>query len=629
MKHHTFTLELDVAGPLLTRSMDAARLGLDAHSLTDSDKPTLPGSHVRGHLRQALVGFQALLRMHQPQRTQECEELERLCELLGRGPTKSTSAGDTGDDNEPEHDGITPYRARLRFPRHFVGSAQGSRRQLHRIRIDTGVGRVDRGALLVMESALAPDERMTFCGELRLDDGELAPERIAHWLQRAASLIPALGSNKAVGFGRVLAARIAHTTREFESVKLPGDRASSRHGLRFNLDRPFCFASTRSRSDNRFESLAYVPGAAVLGALLEYTHRHATSDASGHCDTINRHSENIRFGHAHPVRCNAVVSDIPGPMMQSWVLAKNTLYELADSTPGVPIADIAPAFPTDWKHDAADAVATWNASRYHTGNADDACAWPERVLNVRTAIDPDRNSADIGKLFATECIAPDGFDWCLDFAIDDGVDRQQLLGALAHVLPRALHGLGKTKAEASNVRIVPAFAPRHEFATAKGDRLLLSLHSDAAIPLAIDGLANAGSAQAMHDAYRSAFAALSGNRLRLLRHFAGQRYAGGDYLYHRFWRKARPDYAPMLLTEAGSVFVFQVDDSDGLNALLDDWLARGLPVGDALADSRFAAWELNPYRRQNGYGEIRIRHVAANKAQGNEVLIDDITEWKS
>jgi hypothetical protein len=600
MSSHHFVLAFDVTGPLLTKSQDAARLGLDAHGLTHRDMAVIGGAHVRGHLRQALAGCVGLL----ADRADLLAELAHMDALLGK---------DSADGDAPE-------RALLRFPARFVAEREGEQRTLHRIRIDPVTGRVDDGALLMLESPLAPGETIRFSGQLRLDaDSPLSAERICHWLQRALSLVPAMGSGKSIGFGRIGNVQVKSGRLDSAAFALPADLKQRRYRLRLSLDRPFCFADPRGRNDNRFASLPYVPGAALLGALLAYARAHAND---GDCKTLLANAERLRFTHAHPVRTGAPQALPAGPVPRSWALAGDTLYELAACTSSTVIGGEAPAFSVDWKPEHTGQVERFRARQSDSALPDKAEFFPKRVLTVRTAIEHARNSADDSKLFATDCIDPQDFDWSCDLGIGDGADPAIVLPALSRVLPRALHSLGKTKAEAQVLAFTAVPGHAQIPALAAGDLVALTLHSDAAVPIDVGAVKGTGASEALRAAYDAVFRALSAGRLSVMRQFAGQRLAGGKYLHHRFWAPAERPYRPLVLTESGSVFVLKVEQTDGLPELLRDWLDHGLPVGDELTAAGLAAWQLNPYRRGNGYGEVRLRKLPAAGPEKLHTLVD-------
>lgn len=592
MKIHVFEIELEIVGPLLTRSLEAAAVGLDAHGLLEDRRPALAGDHVRGHLLQALEGAAELLGQEDP----DVGRNGRLRTLLG-----AASAAQSDD---------APLRRQLRFPHRFVATeASAVGRRLHRIRLHED-GRAEDGMLLVLHSPLAPGEHARFRGELKIADAALAglaPDKLAAWLSKLLQLIPAVGSSKGVGFGTVESVKVSHRQPdEPAALKLPvlspanASPTARRVGVIFRLDRPFCFAKPALHDNNRFESQAYVPGSALLGALLNHARAHR---GASDCALILDLQDRLRFTHAHPLaQDGAAARELPMPVLQSWVRADDGFYDVALlQTPSL-IADRAPAFESDWKY--AD----------HCALRESGIHLPAQLrteLVVRTAISRDTNSALDGQLFAMECRRPGDTDFGCDLLIDAAERGPELLAALGRVLPHALHSLGKTKAEARDLRLRTPFATESLHGLKAGDHVLLELHSDAALPLRTAGIPASGGAAALTRAFADVFDPLSSNSLRLLRQFSRQRYVGGSYLYRRFWQSLGRGYRPLLLTEAGSVFVFEVTKGAQAEQLLRDWVIAGLPVGDIESAAGTPAWQLNPYRRQNGYGEIRVRHLGA------------------
>ncbi len=609
MKTHVFEIELEIVGPLLTRSLNAAAVGLDAHGLLDDGHPALAGDHVRGHLLQALDGAAALLGEEDP----EVGRNGRIRALLG-----SASAADSDD---------APLRRRLRFPHRFIAAdASAAGRRLHRIRLDED-GRVEDGMLLVLHSPLAPGQRARFRGELKVADvalAGLAPAALADWLGKLLQLIPAVGSSKGVGFGAVESVKVSHRlAAESVALKPPalppanGSSAAQRVGLVFRLDRPFCFAKPALHDNNRFESQAYVPGSALLGALLNHAHAHREAPD---CALILELQDRLRFTHAHPLGDDGgAARELPMPVLQSWVRADDGFYDVALLQAPLLIADRAPAFESDWKY--AD----------HCALRESGIRLPVQLhaeLVVRTAISRDTNSAVDGQLFAMECRRPGDIDFGCDLLIDAAERGPPLLAALGRLLPQALHSLGKTKAEAHDLRLRAPFASAAPQGLKPGDRILLELHSDAALPLRTAGIPASGGGAALTRAFADVFEPLSANSLRLLRHFSRQRYVGGSYLYRRFWQSLGRGYRPLLLTEAGSVFVFEVTKGAQAEQQLRDWAIAGLPVGDSESATGIPAWQLNPYRRQNGYGEIRVRHLSA-QTDARPRLLSSLPEYRA
>lgn len=107
--------------------------------------------------------------------------------------------------------------------------------------------------------------------------------------------------------------------------------------------------------------------------------------------------------------------------------------------------------------------------------------------------------------------------------------------------------------------------------------------------------------------YRQAFEALDKeNAIELSHFFATQRLTGGNYLFKRYLQNKTKTYQPLVLTEAGSVFVFKIKDAAKAEALLSQWCSQGLPLTPMVIENHGASWSEHPYIPQNGYGEVTV-----------------------
>lgn len=271
-----------------------------------------------------------------------------------------------------------------------------------------------------------------------------------------------------------------------------------------------------------------------------------------------------------------------------------------------------PAFPIDWKESGDELKQLgW--------------AFPARELRVRTAIDsqkrtakkPDEDNAG-GALFAWEMIHP--FDdakkpvaWRARIDLTEVKDRTKTGQVLARVLAR-LSFVSKTKARCE-VGVVPV--DDAETAQIEGEKLILVLQTPALLVdprfQGVEGVALSGALSAvdMLALYQAAWSEISGGSLELSHHFATQSLSGGNYLYHQFQKKkgSNTPYDPFLLTDAGSVFVFDVKHAENAKQKLEYWLNGGLDL-PGWAKNRFGdIWKHNPYLPQNGFGEIAV-HAA-------------------
>lgn len=580
-------LALTIRGPLLCKSNDHLGFGIDSHSLLRPDDQgrrcaAIAGSHIKGQLRHAL---QQLLGHGAAPPGFDAEALRRWF-----GPA-------TPQDSEP--DDWEPQRAGLRFAPYWRAPSTSRAEQpqvLHRIRVSEEAGAVERGMLMVIETPLASGEEAVFQGDISLDATQEQAEQVCGWLSKAAEFISAVGALKSIGFGQVCAATasLRPVVNTAAVVELAAQEAL---WLSFGLDRPFCFAKPGHGSGNHFESVDFVPGAAIKGALLAAAARLAgtAGQAGRDAATLLANSERIGFTHARLLGDDGARCAV---LPQSLVIASGAFFDLARFPEPALIDGVAPAFQIDWK----DADARKAAKRFVPAPSLDA------RLVVRTAIDPDRGAARESALFAVDTLDPGPYRFgaWLHWQDESGEPPPSSVhAALQRLLPQALNNLGKTKACATALRFESR--PRPGFDADENGRWIVSLQSAAALLPDCPGLPFANGGVELHRLYVDAWQRLSGGTLQMEHCFVRQDIAGGRYLWGRFWKKRGGAYRPQLLTRAGSVFVLSSPETQRrqATALLARWAQSGLPTESLLPEDA-RGWDRNPYQPQNGYGEIRV-----------------------
>lgn len=387
------------------------------------------------------------------------EALERFAEVLG-GEGQAAQAqtlrnnirdwfGPKTDENRSDAK-LEQNRARLQFDYYWRCPCPGGENApRHRITLNPQTGTVKRGALVVIESPAASGERLEFSGGIfaRFDSEKQAREAW-RWLEKAALFLPALGSLKGVGFGKLLDAKLAPAVlKEEPAAALDGK--TRRIGLTLRLDRPFCVAKPRSADANTFSSEESLPGGVLKGALAQSL------------DTAQKaalHFDALVFTHAVPA-----LPETPGrarvlPLSLAWAgkpLLRENLVDLALLEEGcvrkTAAGFLAPKLPIDWKPEEE------NAARKLAG-AGPGCP---RHLAVHTVIDPETGQSEEERLFSLDCVDPQGLEWRADIelgGVDEGL-RPGLVEALRKTLAHPLRGIGKTKAVAS-LRLGAALAGR-------------------------------------------------------------------------------------------------------------------------------------------------------------------------
>lgn len=85
--------------------------------------------------------------------------------------------------------------------------------------------------------------------------------------------------------------------------------------------------------------------------------------------------------------------------------------------------------------------------------------------------------------------------------------------------------------------------------------------------------------------------------------------------------KAGADYAPHLLTSAGSVFVLGISKPEKAGRARTHWMVKGLPLPEWTRE-RYGDgpgpvdWRRCPFTAEDGYGEVAINLECHQKQEG-------------
>jgi len=594
MNDYRYTLSLTLQAPLLTQSVGALGFGFDLSTLRDDKTPVLPGSLVRGNLRETLERFAEIL--GQNGQADLAEPLERQIKDWF-GPRAKA------DDPSFGH-----ARAQLTFDYYwrcqpFARAAMAR----NRISLDPDTGTVKQGALIVIDAAGGQDRAMVFTGTIsaRFEDAGKA-EEARKWLEKAAQFLPAVGSLKGAGYGKVLGAQVTMEAPPPSEPK-PLPKTTERLGLRLSLDRPFCLAQARAAQSNQFSGDEAIAGAALKAVLA----RRLGEDA------ISLPLDQLVFSHALPSPENAPARRSVLPMSLAWVgdaWSKDKTQPIKENLVDLALLDRDEAdFVCERTGKAAKFQIDWKDKEHQAARQlIDAVPGCARHLAVHTAIDPETGQSDEGKIFSLDCVDPKGMAWLADIDLSalDEQDRPSVAAKLAQALSRPLVGLGKTKAIVTATLQPKPFLEPAPLKPQAGC-FVITLQTPAALfdDQATGTISASGGGQALHDCYAAYWRSVSGGSLTLKRFFAAQERKGGAFVWHYYLKHVgSPDkrYRPFWLTAAGSVFVLAAAEGrlDEAGRLIETWRRLGLPPPDGKPKPE--AWPYNPYLRENGYGEIRV-----------------------
>ena len=578
---HHIDISITLESPYLVHGNDSGRFGLDATLLFDHlDRPILPGTLLAGRIAEVWL-------------------------------TYGISFGNANPDHwfgKPEDESTDAQRRSRLMVSDLVLTPTFDRTskafEIARTALDDTTGSVKHGDLLITEQISQPGLPLVFkgCWQVWADPSEV--KLLAQQIRAALLTQTQLGAYRGIGFGRLLGCTVAAAPAAPLHPTLTLQTTSERIRLGLTLDAPICVNST-SRRGNVFISDDTISGGILLGALAQtLLHQHQASHLADIKDSLlAKHFDALRCTHAFPCALNEAR---PMPLPQSLVATKegesDCIWDAFQHASSPPQAN-APAFQTDWKDEVFEKVGELQGWRQTL-----------RHLRVRTAMKDGK--AHESKLFAYDCVfAPlttDGqpsVQWQFDLdlqAVPDS-NRGALLNELTALLRFGLAPIGKTDATAQVQQI---HTPRDVWPS-RLDRLTglvqLVLTSDALL-FPTDAIADKTELD-LTGLYRKAFddlAAQAGlsDALSLSHIFARQRLSGGKYMQLRFLHTK--GYQPLVLTQAGSVFVFKILAADKAKSLLTLWHSRGLPLPNDVKSRHGSTWQNHPYIPQNGYGEVAI-----------------------
>lgn len=589
MKRNDLRYTIRLAGPLLTQSSEPEDFGMDIVVAKNSDgKPYIPGTLISGKLDQAW---------------QEISDATSGKDVFS--PDLMCLLGKTSQNGQP-------FRKQLFFSDIiFTGRLTG--KFIHnRVTIDNERGAACNQHLVFIDSPFLEGEEYDFEGTVSFFSTKEDSSLIEGYLKTGLQWLSQTGAMRTIGYGRVKKVEF----KSFISNTIPAPstpvRIQDKIGLEITPEHPFCLAA-KPVADNLFESTDFIPGSALIGSIMTTWNFLTNGQVDKEREELREHFNNLRITHAFP-------SDKAG---KRPVVFPKSLVKIKTGKKKMEILDAAicekpflykgktPLFSIDWK-DYFDVTQEFGWTQLH------------KELRIRTAIDPKTLRSAKEELFAYELVVPKEHSWYaeLDLGKIDATKREVVFSQLNSLLSHGLIGLGKTKTPAVVEFILPPASIQpvksSDLTPVNSNQWIITLQSDTLLgsPEHLDETSGAAELKKM---YEETWSELSGGKLKLVRYFASQRLNGGTW--RRETNQQGQQYCPWLLTEAGSVFVLEADESspDDARKMVKEWFEHGLPVKGEVCKyyninpDPDILWKTCPFIPQNGYGEIAVNLAVHTK----------------
>lgn len=592
MKQVQFTITIKLQAPILTHTSGSIGFGLDTAMLRDKNgTPQFTGSLIRGNIRHAWANLNEIT---------EQPSIENIERWLGKQADSAQQI---------------PNRAVLTFSKYWKAKDWDNTKQAgkrYRIAIDENTGAVKTGALQVIDSPYSVGEQPEFTGIISTSlDTEAEIQTLQKWLKRAFTLIPAIGSLKTNGFGKILNTTIEEKVTNIKATpQKPLNTellTQTQLGLHIKPSTSFCFAKPAIGENNHFESEIHIPAAAIIAAIANKTN--AQKD---NYKTLIDNLSKIHITHARPVQTGSGKRPISIPL--SVVESNKQLHNIADKKQPEITRGQAPTFLIDWKPEQFD-----NAEkRFNPPKDTNKKTTPDINLNIRTAIERITGTAKNSQLFSMETVSPNGFDWLSNINLNNvtEADRPTVIQQLHTLFQQPLNALGKTKASAKiTLEKSYPYSTNEQAISNSDETVVIYLQTPARLLPTGYQVAGTNQGESLHKHYQEAWHELSNGNLKLSHFFAQQKLEGGEHWWKRF-RQEKGSYHPEIFTREGSVFILDIiKEPSQVKDDIRQWQQQGLPqLKDTIGGEH---WETNPWIAANGYGEIAI-NLKINEALNND-----------
>ncbi len=624
-QHYDLQVSLYLKAPLLSSGGEDAARGLSRRFFRNAqDQLVLPGSHVKGKLKEAL------------------RELLPLLKQWSESDLDSWFGKDTED--HPTH----VQHVRLHFSDFILGQSQDPRADQHRthIAINTKTGTSRENFLLTLE-ALFPSGTLTeWRGTISFFAADqVAAEAMRAKLETGLRWITAMGGIKGSGYGR-----LEKVTSKLETPKpapsgLSIDSDQRFYHLIFEFDSDLFVGGVVNKTNYR-ESQRVIPGAVIKGALAKFINELCGAPVQAPIDQSNvavaqqfehlvKAFANLRISHAFP----APPGQNSRPVTIPLSVVKDSQGNYCDVAlcheAGIDQSGKAPEFQIDWKDpNAKDADFGWAQCTF--------------VNKTRTRIEPQTRTAKAEALYTFQYLSPfarhsttpdeapaqraDGKEaelkdrstapdktsparirWIANVTLP-AENPQEIAAELRQALDAGWCFLGKRRARfrvAPRPNHAPAYIPQQEQGLLVNGLAVISLQTEA---LLFDAYENARNEEVfdVHALYKKYWHEATSGACEMTEVFFARQQFSGGYVARQFQTLTEGKYYPFVLTSAGSVFVLRALDKHA-HGELKKLHESGLPLpkaikaklaGKGVPEDRI--WQHCPFVPENGFGEINI-----------------------
>lgn len=602
-------VEIYIKGPFLTKSSGALKHGLDASAWRYKGNVAIPGTLISGSIRHTLEYFCGII-----EHTGIANDKYPLTRHLIQTwfGLSADSPQNTSETSGKRKSAIFDYAWTLSEP--FTPSSRT------RISINPDSGTVEKGSLIVSESALHTNQTGKFEGSIKLVATADEADCLKYWVTKAVAYIPAYGSMKSAGYGQSVRTTIADPKAIKSNTQAiqPIDNGDGYviYSLAITVDRPFCIAPIRLPDTNRFETLDYVPGNVLKASMAEFIRSRFSTD-------IQTVLAECGFDHWHVSHaCEKDTGTVPHsiaifPLKKS--LGSDVVVDSAYLT-GAPMLCLdgvfhAPVYASDRKYKHTAIVKQSLNIKEPESN---------KILSLHTRIEDLTNTADDNGLFSQEEIQPEIADENGEYQKIRYFSRLMLPANHRHRAEEILQamsreqltGMGRTQACATIEwlsEVTESTHKNHFQCSSDSNEIVITLTSDAELfkDQDLNSLTESSSTD-MTSIYQIYWERIFSGGLTMKNFFATQRRSGGKN-HWRYYQNGKGTYAPVWLTESGSVFYFKAEKSltESMLKKLREIAIFGLPPVGEEASSYDApenknTWKYSPYLRQHGYGQASI-----------------------